>query len=494
MALSKNPEGGRRRLAHFPFFLATPLQLFGDEGRVAESISIAGQGDDGTGIVDRLRERPAAIRGEALEVSLLLRAIGRQAGVNIIVDEAIEETISLDLEGVTLYDVFQMIMDAKDLRYYESNKALLVKRAEDFKKDQRDVRMVRLCATFGDVGNHLDELEILKSGDGSLTVSHDGNCLIVRDHEGNIAQIKELLRQLDQPLPQVHIKARIVTIDKSKGKQLGIKWNYNELTRVPSDSLSAETPDVNFIDPATEIIFGFIRDNWTLDVNLAAMQEKKHLHILSSPRIVVLDGQEAEIKQGKEVPYESGTRENRNTSFREAVLSLTVIPKILQNNYIRLDLKVTNDSVDEDNTNEDGQPLLNRQEIRTNLFLEDGITVVVGGILAKGTDFNYQEVPWLAEIPWIGELFRNRDELEREYELLIFLTPTIIKEEHAFLSHATFEKKASAIAERKLVSLPGEKGEMRQDFSSGPVDPAEQPEKSKLSIQPLETLQVMEFR
>ena len=403
-------------------------------GLVAQGV----EAEEGKGqLLDRLRDKTATVRGENLQVNLLLRGICRQANVNVIVDESIAnaDTISLDLENVSLYDVFQVVMDTKKLRFHESNKTLIVEKADALKKDQRDLVMVRLCTSFGNVAQYLKELEVVKSDVGAMTVSGDGNCLIVKDHEVNVESIKKLLVDLDRPAPQVHIKARIVTMEKSVSKQLGIKWGYNELTRAPANTLNVVT-DLAVANPATNILFGFIRDNWTLDADLSALQEKKQLHLLSSPRVVVLDGQKAEIKQGKEVPYETAGTANiaASTSFREALLSLTVTPKILHNNFIRLDVKVTNDSIDASQMTTNSQPLLNKQEIQTNLLLEDGVTVVIGGILTKDSDLGSKEVPWLADIPGIGNLFKNRDELEKTYELLVFLTPTIIREEHGSLN------------------------------------------------------------
>ncbi len=378
-----------------------------------------------SGLIEKLRLESTTIRGDKLQVNLLLRAVGRKAGVNVLVDDTIDDTITLDLENVNLYDLFRLILETRELRFYESNQALIVKKAADFKKDQLDVIVARLCPQYRPAADHADELAVLISEEGSLTVSSDGNCLVVRDHEDIVTEVADLLDELDRPIPQVHIKARIVTIDKSVARELGVKWGYTDLENLPQDSLTAVT-DLSVIDPTTNIVFGFIRDTFTLDLELSALQERNQLEILSEPRVVVLDGQEAEIKQGKEVPYESGSFENRNTSFREAVLGLTVTPKIMQNNFIRLDVQITNDSVDENST-EDGQPLLNRQEIKTNLFLENGITVVIGGILSKGTDETRGEVPWLGELPLIGGLFRNTDQLDRTYELMVFLTPTILQ-------------------------------------------------------------------
>lgn len=423
-------------------------------GLVAQGVGA----EEGKGqLLDLLRDKTATVRGENLQVNLLLRGICRQANVNVIVDESIPnaETISLDLVNVSLYDVFQVVMDAKKLRFHESNKTLVVEKVDALKKDQRDLVMVRFCPSFGNVAQYLKELEVVKSDIGTMTVSGDGNCLIVKDHEENVGRIKKLLADLDRPAPQVHIKARIVTMEKSVSKQLGIKWGYNELTRAPANTLNATT-DLAVVNPATNILFGFIRDNWTLDTELSAMQEKKQLRLLSSPRIVVLDGQKAEIKQGKEVPYETASTANiaSTTSFREALLSLTVTPRILHNDFIRLDVKVTNDSVDPSQATKSSQPLLNKQEIQTNLLLEDGVTVVIGGILAKDSDLGSKEVPWMADIPVVGNLFKNTDELEKTYELLVFLTPTIIREEHGSLSRKALGGEGGGVVEKKMATIP----------------------------------------
>lgn len=409
-------------------------------------------------LIDKLKAIKTEIRGEKLEVNLLLRAIGRQAGVNIIVDESIDDTVSLDLTNMTLYDVFQLLMQTKELSYYETNNALLVEKTEDYRQGMKDIVMVRLCSQFGDVANHLEELQVVKSGDGSLTISKDGNCLVVRDHQQNVERIKELLAQLDEPQPQVHIKARVVAMQRTFSRQLGVKWGFEDLTDVAKNTFTAST-DLSAASPTTTMAFGFIRDTFNLDLQLTAMQENEELYVLSSPRIVVLDGEEAEIKQGKEIPYESGTAENRDTSFREAVLSLNVVPKILQEEFLRLNLKVTNDSVDLDNTTDDNQPLINRQEISTNLFLEDGVTVVVGGILTQGNDYGNQAVPFLSDIPLVGELFKSRTKKDENYELLIFITPTIINDQHGFMSRETIRDKKHGVVETKVLVVPEEQQE-----------------------------------
>lgn len=403
-------------------------------------------------LIEKLKSVSTEVRGEKLAVNLLLRAIGRQADVNIIVDESIEDTVSLDLNNMSLYDVFHLVLKTKHLSYYEANNAILVQRETDFKNDLKDVVMVRLCSKYGDVSHHLEELEVVKSEDGNIKVSRDGNCLVVRDHQQNVDSVRELLMELDRPQSQVHIKARIVAVKKDNSRQLGINWGFNDLSRAPETFTT--NIDLGVANAATNLAFGFIRDSFLLDVKLSAMQTKRELFMLSSPRIVVLDGEEAEIKQGKEIPYESGTAENRNTSFREAVLSMKVTPKILQNKFLRLNLKVTNDSVDMTNTSGDSQPLINRQEVNTNLFLEDGVTVVVGGILTKGNDYDNNEVPGVSRIPLLGNLFKSKGEKDEIYELLIFITPTIISDRYGFMSKQTLREKNQKVLSERVLAIP----------------------------------------
>ena len=146
-----------------------------------------------------------------------------------------------------------------------------------------------------------------------------------------------------------------------------------------------------------------------------------------------MDGHEAVIQQGTEVPYETGTSENPITAFKDALLSLKVTPKILRNHFVQLKVVVTNNSVNTDQSSITSTRSLNRQEISTSLLLEDGVTAVIGGILSTDEDIENGKVPGLGDIPLLGYLFKNSDEYEKTYELFVFLTPTIIKPEHGYV-------------------------------------------------------------
>ena len=387
-----------------------------------------------------LKTFPASMRTENLQVSLLLRGMGRQAGINIMVADNITDTINLDVEKLSLYEVFQVIMDAKQLRYYQKNNVLFVEKKADFQGQQRDLASERLCTKFGNAAAYIDQMKPLLSPNGSITLTSRGNCLFIQDRAGNIPRLREMLVELDQPIPQVHIEARIVSISNEAKKQLGIIWGYNNYR----NTLDATTLGLGITDtkvtkinpitssitlpaaaPTTSLAFGFIRHNINLNMELQAMQSDSLLEILSSPSVLVLDGKEAEIKQGKEIPYVTQTANTVNTSFREANLGLKVKPTVLQDGYIVLDVAVTNDSVDQTSTSTSGL-LINKQAITTNLLLEDKVTVVIGGIVQQNKSNQSSKVPGLGDIPLFGNLFKNSNKLNDQTELMVFITPRIV--------------------------------------------------------------------
>jgi len=358
-----------------------------------------------------------------------LRGMGRQAGINILVADNITDTINLDVEKLSLYEVFQIIMDAKQLRYYQKNNVLFVEKKADFQGQQRDLASERLCTKFGNAAAYLDQLKPLLSQHGSITVSNRGNCLVIQDRAGNIPRLRAMLVELDQPIPQVHIEARIVSISNEAKKQLGIIWGYNNYRNAAEldAKINPITSSIALpaVEPTTSLAFGFIRQNVNLNVELQAMQSDSLLEILSSPSVLVLDGKEAEIKQGKEIPYVTQTANTINTSFREANLGLKVKPTVLMDGYIILDVAVTNDSVDQTSSSTSGL-LINKQAITTNLFLEDKVTVVIGGIVQQNKSRTNSKVPGLGDIPLFGNLFKNSDKANDQSELMVFITPRIV--------------------------------------------------------------------
>ncbi|MBU1640234.1 MAG: hypothetical protein KKG53_07095 [Proteobacteria bacterium] len=382
-----------------------------------------------TVLVEKLRDFPATLQCENLEVPTLLRAIGRQSAINIYVSDEIKDTISFEMNNVSLYDVFELIIEAKNLHYSEIKSAIFVETEESYNKARKGMVTERICTDYGNSAKLKEQLDHLLSDQGVITATNNDSCLLVKDQQRNVADIKEMLTQIDRPIPQIHIEARVVVVSKEGREQLGIKWGYqnygNSVIMATKDKPVSIVSDLGIAAATTAMNIGFIWDNMNLNIDLQAMAEDNLLHVLSTPSLLVLDGHEAEIKQGKEVPYTSQSGDIINTEFREANLSLKVTPKIIKNSFVNLDVNVTNDSIDQTNA-VGGEPLINRQEITTNLFLEDKVTVVIGGIHVSGDDLNKGRVPGLSSLPILGNLFKNKERLLENYELMIFLTPTIV--------------------------------------------------------------------
>ena len=383
-------------------------------------------------LVERLKNFPTSMRCENLDVSTLLRAMGRQAGVNIFVSDTIIDTITFEMTDVSLFEVFQVILDAKKLHFLEKNNVIFVEKKSDFVEALKDIETSRLCPKFSNASDFTGPLEQLKSPTGRITVTSRDDCLIIQDRRENIAQMQILLKEMDQPVPQVHIEARIIAVGKDAKDKLGVDWNYqnyrNDALLALKDIPVTAGADLTLAGTTSNMAVGFIWDNMNLNFQIQALEEDQLLQILSAPSLLVLDGKSAEIKQGKEVPYTSQSGDTLNTSFREANLSLKVTPKILQDSFINLDVTVTNDSVDT-KSNVSGEPLINRQEVTTNLFLKDRVTVVIGGIHYSEDNDLESGVPFLSDIPFLGRLFTSIDKNISNYELLIFITPTILSYE-----------------------------------------------------------------
>ncbi|HIJ91765.1 MAG: hypothetical protein OEV91_11185 [Desulfobulbaceae bacterium] len=381
------------------------------------------QGEVETGGLASLKKKQVTVRGENLAVAMLLQSLGKVSGVNIYVADDITETINIDLEDISMYDLFMVVTNSKNLHYSQKNNVIYVE-----KKGVPSAITTQICPENGTAFDYAAQLRPLLSPKGVLTFSERSNCLIVQDSEEVLVRIKTILSNLDTPLSQVHIKASIVAVSKEAERQLGIKWGYNNyrdsITKgVKNKTVTATAGSVNATPGNLRLIFGMLQDNLDLDVELNALQTDGLAMVLSSPQVLVLDGKQASIKQGQEVSYVATSGDIVNTSFKEANLSLEVTPKI-QGKLIAMKVKVNNDNVD--TTSKTGEPLINTQEISTDLLIRDGVTAVIGGIILQSDSDDKDRVPGLSDIPLLGNLFKSSEKKNERHELLVFITANIV--------------------------------------------------------------------
>ncbi len=288
---------------------------------------------------------------------------------------------------------------------------------------------------------------------GSITIDTRTNTLLVQDTQSRIEDIRRLVSTLDVPVQQVLIETRIVVADDSFQRDLGARFGVSGGRRDDNTSIglsgdlnsaggiaagtaggTAAVPDLpgrlNTSLPALpgnagSIGFSILRPNILLDLELSALQVEGRGEIISSPRVITANGQTAVIKQGEEIPFQEATASGAtSTQFIEAVLSTEVTPQITPNGNVIMDIKVNKDEPSQRVVL--GVPGINKREVETQVFVGNGETVVLGGVYEIDSRTNLEKVPFFGDIPFLGNLFKNRSTENTKAELLIFVTPRVL--------------------------------------------------------------------
>ncbi|ENV55002.1 type IV pilus secretin PilQ [Acinetobacter baylyi] len=303
-----------------------------------------------------------------------------------------------------------------------------------------------------------DSVGTLLSPRGTISLDPRTNTLIINDTSQKIDQIRKMIDLLDIPVKQVMIEARIVRATTSFSKEMGVKWgilsqginqNSNLLVGGSETTLwnlrnpdsngtyTIERPDNLNVDlgvtttGASSIAFGLISlSDFMLDLELSALQADGYGEVISTPKVMSADKQKAKVATGVEVPYQSTTNSaagsTATTSFKEALLSLEVTPNITPDGKILMELNIANDSINSYAQN--GEAILNKNTINTNVLVNNGETVVLGGVFEQTTNNAVTKVPFLGDLPYVGRLFKKTAKSEAKNELLIFVTPRIVND------------------------------------------------------------------
>ena len=335
-------------------------------------------------------------------------------------------------------------------------------KATDIEKLITEGRNSKNSSNGGSSGNTTDPLGdsvgSLLSPRGTISIDPRTNTLIVNDTSVKIDQIRKMVDLLDIAVKQVMIEARIVRASTDFTKEMGVKWGIlsqginrnNSLLvggsdttlwdlRTPDDDgkYTIQRPDNLNVDlgvtspGASSIAFGLISlSDFMLDLELSALQADGYGEVISTPKVLTADKQAAKVASGTQIPYQSaeggGANAVSTTEFVDATLSLDVTPSITPDGKIQMMLQIKNDSVG--NPTPTGQYTINKNEINTNVLVDNGETVVLGGIFEQLTNNTQTKVPFLGDLPYIGRLFRKDVKTNNKSELLIFVTPRIVND------------------------------------------------------------------
>ncbi len=376
-----------------------------------------------------------------VQVLQTLAALRQQ---NLVVASDVSGTLSLHLHNVPWQQALRSVVDSAGLTFSQQGTILYVhtlvwKKAQqaqlesDRAKRRQNLPLQRhsIVLRYADAGELAKDGDRLLSPRGSLTVDKRTNRLLIRDDAEHLAALKAWALEMDLPVGQVELAAHIVSMSETSLRELGVKWSLAEASSVPgSGKFTVLGSQLAVGDASTRTGFNIGRINGRLlALELSALEQKQQVDIIASPRLLASHMQPASIKQGSEIPYQVSRGENGATSveFKEAVLGMEVTPTVLQQNRVRLKLRISENTPGQVLQQENGEVLaIDKQEIETQVEVNSGETLALGGIFSQKNKSARDSIPLLGDIPLLGQLFRRDGKDNERRELVVFITPRIL--------------------------------------------------------------------
>jgi len=416
------------------------------------------------GETDDFNGRSISLSFQDIPVRTVLQIIADYNEFNLIISDTVTGNITLRLDGVPWDQALSIILKVKGLDKRMQGNILMVAPADELAAREAQTLQARqqveeLSTLYSEYvqinyAKAAEFAELIKNEDtsilsarGSVSVDERTNTLLIRDTAKSIEDIKRMVTILDVAIRQVVIEARMVTVNDNLNEELGIRWGATNTDGESTTSGTLEGVDaarggdvpslgqrlnVNLpvATPAGTIAFQVARlaNGTILDLELSALEKESKGEVIASPRITTSNQKEAYIEQGVEIPYQEAASSGATaTQFKKAVLSLTVTPHITPDDKIILDLIVTQDTVSE--VKSGLAPAIDTQRIGTQVLVNNGETIVLGGIYQQAIINTVSKIPVLGDIPYLGWLFRTSSQLNQKKELLIFVTPRIVTEQ-----------------------------------------------------------------
>ncbi len=417
-----------------------------------------------------------------IEVRAVLQLLADFTGLNMVVSDTVAGRITLRLKNVPWDQAMDIILKTKGLSMRRTDNVILVAPTEEIAARERlELESQQQIAELAPLRSELIQVNYAKAADlaallkskenkllserGNVTIDERTNTLLVQDTALKLGEIRALVQQLDIPVRQVMIESRIVIANNDFARDLGVKFGFSgQLTPENMPDNNRAVVSGGIVDPngvqnvgvvgfpgivsedgaqnllvnlpqtlaqgsggAINLLIGKIGGH-LLQLELSAMQQEGKGEIVSSPRVITADQNKATIKQGVEVPYQEATSSGATSvSFKEAVLQLEVTPHITPDDRVIMDLKVNKDSPDFSRAVL-GVPPVDTRSVETSVLVDNGETIVLGGVFERTKTDNLNKVPFFGDLPYVGWAFKQHQVNDRNSELLIFVTPKILKD------------------------------------------------------------------
>lgn len=402
-----------------------------------------------------------------IEIRSVLQLLADFTGINIIVSSNVTNSITLRLNDIPWDQALDIILTTQNLDKRKTGNVMLIDTKDSLNKiEEAQLKSQQIIQKLEPIRSDLIQINYAKAADiavlikdkqnsllsdrGKISVDVRTNTLWIQDTGTKIEEVRDLIKKLDIPVKQVLIEARIVDVTKDFTEDLGIRWGVSKPShlsgtldganqfQIPPGSLNPATVPVAErlnLDLAAAPAIGTpasvgialakLGDNILLDLELSALESEGRAELISSPRLITTNQQAAVIESGQEIPYQEATSSGATAvAFKKAVLSLKVIPQITPDSKILMELQINQDRPSTERYN--GVPAIITKEIQTNVLVNNGQTIVLGGIYKQDKNKAIRRIPFLGSLPVVGPLFGNKQITLNDEELLIFITPRII--------------------------------------------------------------------
>ena len=427
----------------------------------------------------RFRGEKLSLNFQDIEIRSVLQLIADFTDLNLVASDTVAGRITLRLKNVPWDQALEIIMKTKGLDKRLVGNVLMVAPAAELQaREQLELESRQQISALAPLRTEFIEVKyasaaeifsLFKGADveegggegvisnrGSVIVDERTNSIIITDTIERINDFRQVLDRLDVPVRQVLIEARIVTATSSFGESLGVRWgslgfqNYDDgetfahyggsLTTLgelkdfqsSEDGAFTYTPEDNLIvdlgagGAASTFAFGVVGEDYLLDMELSALETEGRGEVIARPKVITADKQSASIASGDQIPYQEASSSGAtSTQFVDAVLGLTVTPRITPDDRIIMDLEVNQDSI---GAVFNGVPSIRTNSIQTQVLVNNGETVVLGGVFQTVVSEGVTKTPLLGDLPWVGNLFRQKTKSDDKQELLIFITPRLIRD------------------------------------------------------------------
>jgi type IV pilus assembly protein PilQ len=455
------PENSLRNV---PTLVPDRLKLLDPMPSLAQP-KVSGSGDTSAPAgADRFPGKRISLDFQDAELSSVLRLIADVSGLNMVVGESVKAKVTLKLLNVPWDQALDLILKLNNLGQIREGNILWIDTLTNITKLRDDAAKAKdatlkaeelvtriLYLNYADAAKSVDVAKSNLSSRGEIRIDSRTNSLVVRDIADNLTKVEKIVRDLDQRTPQVQIEARIVQASKDFSRGLGVQWG---LSKIVSGNGSGKNSPINvdlgaggpafaqtsnflvnlptaIAAPATfGITVGkFFGTTGLLDLRLSAGESLNLTKTISAPKVVTLDNKPAKIESGKQVPFQTTSLQGTQTTFVDATLTLNITPHVIPYAHtVRLEIKATKNSVGAPAEGSTAGPTIDKKEATTEILLNDGETTVLGGIFDETRTDSTSGIPWFNRIPFLGWLFKSESLTVTNTELLIFVTPTILKD------------------------------------------------------------------